>query len=275
MMERKHCPNCQSKKRKRVLDVSGEKDTYLDYLNSKGYLNIDYQKIKRQYWQCENCGLVYRSPILEPKEKDILYKHFRDIEFRGENKEEYFKRIASLLSGESENYEKCKFLEKYIPEKGTILDVGCGAGVFLYTFKKYFPQWEVWGIEPTLGFAEQARKEGIHIDYGYLTESTYGRTFDLISLIHVLEHIDEPKPMLQMIKKYLLPESLIYIESPSVKDIGYLPSSHDRFMSPHEVIFSKEILERLLKEEDFAIVASEDFVSIRKRNNIAILAKKA
>jgi rubredoxin len=96
MIQRYFCPNCNGKNRKVVLDVSGEKDTYLDYLNSKGYLSIDYQNIKRQYWQCENCGLVYRSPILQAREKEILYEHFRDIEFRGENKEEYFKRITSL-----------------------------------------------------------------------------------------------------------------------------------------------------------------------------------
>ncbi|MEK6828748.1 MAG: class I SAM-dependent methyltransferase, partial [Nanoarchaeota archaeon] len=159
------------------------------------------------------------------------------------------------------------------PEKGTILDVGCGAGVFLYTFKKYFPQLEAWGVEPTPGFADFAKEEGIHIDEGYLTESTYRRTFDLISLIHVLEHIEDPKPMLLMLKKYLEPESMIYIESPSVKDIGYLPPSHDRFMCQHEVIFSREVLEQILKEQGYRPVVSEDFISIRKRNNIRILAK--
>lgn len=273
MIERVTCPNCKSEKRKQILDVSGEKDTYLDYLNVKGYLNIDYQKIKRQYWQCENCGLVYRSPILEEQEKEILYKHFRDIEFRGETKEEYFNRITSYPPEGSENYEKCRFLEEHIPAKGAILDVGCGAGVFLYTFKKYFPQWQAWGIEPTPGFADLAKRKGIHIDEGYLTENTYNRTFDLISLIHVLEHVDNPKPMLKMLKKYLGPENMIYVESPSIKDIGYLPSSHDRFMCQHPIIFSKEVLEQILKEQGYKIIASEDFLSIRKRNNIAILAK--
>lgn len=274
MIAKNYCPNCESGKKELVLDVSAEKDTYLDYLNSKGYLSIDYQKVNRGYWQCQDCDFVYRIPILDDKEKAILYKHFRDIEFRGENREEYFKRITSYPSHESENYEKCKFLEKYIPEKGAILDVGCGAGVFLYTFKNYFPQWQAWGIEPTPGFADFAKEQGIHIDEGYLTESTYNRTFDLISLIHVMEHIDDQKPMLLMLKKYLGPESMVYIESPSIKDIGYLPNSHDRFMCQHDVIFSKGILEKILQEQGYHIVSSKDFVSVRKRNNIAILAKK-
>lgn len=273
MIERVNCPNCQKAKRALVLDVSGQEDAYLDYLNSKGYLNIDYQNIKRCYFECENCSLVYCSPILEEKEKEVLYEHFRDIEFRRENKEEYFRRITSLPSQESENYEKCKFLENHIPQRGEILDVGCGAGVFLYTFQKYFPRWETFGIEPTPGFADFAKKEGIRVDYGYLTEKSYDQTFELISLIHVLEHIDDPKPVLQMLKKYLNKKSVLYIESPSVKDIGYLPSSHDRFMCQHEVIFSREVLEQILKEQGYNIAASKDFVSVRKRNNIAIIAQ--
>ncbi|TSC75465.1 MAG: methyltransferase family protein [Parcubacteria group bacterium Gr01-1014_30] len=273
MINKKYCPNCESGKRKLILDVSGEKDTYLDYLNSKGYLDIDYKNIVRQYWQCEGCGLVYRSPVLDKNEKEILYEYFRDVEFRGENRQEYFNRITSYPRQESENYEKCRFLEKYIPETGTLLDVGCGAGVFIYAFKNYFQKWEVLGIEPTEGFAEFAEKEGIKVDYGYLTENTYDKTFNLISLIHVLEHVDSPKPMLSLLKKYLGSKSLLYIESPSVKDIDYLPSSHDRFMSQHDVIFSESFLQNCLRESGYEIAASEDFISARKRNNVRILAK--
>lgn len=47
-------------------------------------------------------------------------------------------------------------------------------------------------------------------------------------------------------KPSLFQTSLLYLEVPSVKDIGYLPSSHDRFMSPHLVIFSKRVLEDIL-----------------------------
>jgi len=264
-MKKANCPNCQSETSKVVLDVSKEKDAYLDYLK------MEYKDIPRFYATCQNCQLVYRTPILEGEEKVLLYDHFRDIELRGEDKRQYFQRIAFLPQDQSENYQKCKFLEKYLPQKGSVLDVGCGAGVSLYTFKKYFPQWETFGIEPTKEFADVAQENGINVTYGYLEKGTFNRKFDLIMLIHVLEHVEDFREMISMLKNYLHEESLLYIEVPSVKDIGFLPSSHDRFMSQHEVIFSKEVLQDILESLGYSIQVAEDFRSIRNRNNVAIL----
>jgi 2-polyprenyl-3-methyl-5-hydroxy-6-metoxy-1,4-benzoquinol methylase len=273
MIQREKCPNCRSEKRKIIVDVSKEKDKYLDYLNLKGYLNIDYQKTKRGYFQCEYCGLVYRNPILEEKEKEILYRHFRDIEFRGENKEEYFQRIVSLPPEKSENYQRLSFLKKYISRKGDLLDVGTGAGVFLCSFKKKFIEWKVTGIEPTLGFADLAKKYGIKIIYGYLKNDTIDRKFDLITLNHVLEHVDDFKEMLALVKSYLKKEGFLYVEVPSSEDIGYLPVSHDRFMCQHDIIFSNQVLEKILKDLNYSVINSDSFISLRKKNNLRIIAK--
>lgn len=267
MISQAQCPNCKSADRRLILDVSKEKDTYMEYLK------MDYTGVSRHYVTCNDCGLTYRDPIFTEEEKDFLYDHFRDIEFRGEDKNTYFERITSLPREESENYEKCEFLARNIPPKGDILDVGCGAGVFLYTFKNYFPNWNVFGIEPTKGFADFANSKGIRVTYGYLKEDTLEDTFDLITLIHVLEHVVDFREMLVMLKKYLRPGGFLYIESPSTKDIGYLPSSHDRFMCQHEVIFSKETLERIFGDLRYSLVSSENFLSRRNRNNVRILAK--
>lgn len=266
-MKKINCPNCQNQEAKIVLDVSQEKDTYLDYLN------INYKNLARHYLQCQECGLIYRNLILDDAEKELLYKHYRDEEMRKEDKYEYFQKIVSLPPRQSENYQKCQFLEKYLPKKGSILDAGCGAGVFLYTFNKYFPEWEVLGIEPTEGFSDVAREKGLKIIYGYLKADTLKEKFDLITLNHVLEHLDRFKEMLIMLKGYLKKEGLLYIEVPSSKDIGELPASHDRFMSPHCLILSKEVLENILSKLGYSITILEDFISVRNRNNLRIIAK--
>ena len=266
-MKKTNCPNCQNKKRKIVLDVSKEKDIFLEHIK------IDWKNIKRGFFRCQNCGLIYQTPILDEKEKELLYEHNRDIGLRKENKYEYFNRITSLPPDQSENYQRYVFLEKYLPKEGIILDVGCGGGVFLYSFKKYFPNWETLGIEPTKDFADVAKEKGINIIYGYLKEDTLDKKFDLITLILVLEHLDNFKEMLSMLKHYLKEQGLLYIEVPSDKDIGYLPSSHDRFMCEHNVIFSKEVLENILTKLGYSVVTSEDSISIRGRNNIRIVVK--
>lgn len=231
-MKKTKCPNCQSQESKIVADVSKDRDTYLDYLK------IDYKNIDRFYLKCKECGLIYRNPILDEREKELLYKHFRDIELRKENKYEYFQRITSLPSDQSENYQKCVFLEKYLPKRGNILDVGCGAGVFLYTFKNYFPEWKTLGIEPTTEFADVAKENGINIIYGYLKEDTLNSKFDLITLNHVLEHLNNFQAMLLTLKNYLKKDGLLYIEVPSAKRYR-LPSSFPRplYVSTRDYFF--------------------------------------
>jgi len=266
------CKNCNSEPlgAKDLLDVSGEKDTYLDYLN------IDYSNIKRKYIQCNKCGLIYRSIIMDQNEKELLYTHFRDEALRSETKEEYFTRITSLPITESENYDKCQFLKKYITnnENNKILDIGCGAGVFLYAFKNVFSKWDTIGVEPTKDFSEIAKNQGINILNEYLDENTFDYTFDLISMNHVLEHLDNYFDMLSLIKQYMSKKTLLYIEVPSDKDIGFLDASHDRFMCQHDVIFSNKVLDNILKKLDYEIIVNESFISKRKRNNIKILVRK-
>ena len=265
-----NCKECNTRVGKVVINVDNEPDTYLDYLN------IDYTNATREYIKCDNCGLIYRSFILDSSEKELLYKHFRDFELRHETKEQYFKRIISLPVEDSENYAKCQFLEKYIfkKSKNKILDVGCGAGVFLYTFKEIFNNWQALGIEPTSDFSDIAKKGKFKILNKYLDEHTFDYTFDLITLNHVLEHVENYHQMLIMLESYLDNNGILYIEVPSDLDIGYLDKSHDRFMCQHDVIFSKIFFRNMIKKTVYQIITCENFISKRKRNNLRLLLKK-
>lgn len=264
------CKNCGASGGKKLVDVSKEVDTYLDYIK------IDYSNVKREYVKCDNCGLIYRTIILENDEKELLYRHYRDENFRNETREEYFERITSLPLKDSENFEKCQFLKQYIANDNVhqkVLDVGCGAGVFLYSFQKVFNNWDTLGVEPTKDFSDVAKSKGINIVNEYLDENTFNETFDLITLNHVLEHLDNYFDMLKMLKKYMSKTSLLYIEVPSSKDIGYLDNSHDRFMCHHEVIFSELVLNNMAKGAGYEVVVNEVFFSKRKRNNVRLLLR--
>jgi len=264
------CKVCGSANYTVALDISHEKDTYLDYLD------IDYIRSKRRYVKCNDCGLIYRNIILNKKEKELLYDHFRDIGLRNETKKEYFDRITSLPKDESENFEKCKFLSSVLSSIGnlSVLDVGCGAGVFLYSFKEFYPEWEVFGVEPTKDFSDIAKDNNITILNKYLDYNAFDRKFGLIVLNHVLEHIDDYHNILSLVLKYVETGGFVYIEVPSDKDIGFLSPSHDRFMCQHDVIFSEKTLSMVVLSAGFEIVTISSFLSIRGRNNIRILLRK-
>jgi 2-polyprenyl-3-methyl-5-hydroxy-6-metoxy-1,4-benzoquinol methylase len=267
-MKQTNCKLCGSSEGISVLDVSDCSDTYLDYLN------IEYPENGRLYIQCSKCSLVYRNPILTEPEKELLYEKFRDSTLRGENHEEYIQRISSLPPEESENHEKCDFLSKHIDQKGDLLDVGAGMGVFLAAFKRCFPTWNVYGVEPTKGVAELANSHGMTIYEKYLEPDTFkNRTFDLITSIHVLEHTEDPLSHINTLKAYLGADAYLYIETPAVEDIGFLPPSHDRFMCQHDVIFSSNVMSELLARAGLEVVFQDVFLSRRGRNNLRFLAK--
>ena len=269
-MSKEKCRKCGWGLYRIILNITDCEDSYLNYLG------IEYPVDGRYYVKCSICGLVYRKPRLNGREKKLLYKKFRDVRLRGESNQSYFKRISELDSDQSENYEKYRFLEKYINKKGRLLDVGAGLGVFLYGFKKYFPKWNAIGVEPTTGAGEIAIIHDIKIHEQYLDMNLFpNRHFDLITSIHVLEHTENPLGYIKKLTLYMEEDSLLYIETPSIQDVGHLPKCHDRFMCQHDFIFSENVLCDLLKNTGMEIIYSEIFLSIRKRYNLRVLCKKA
>jgi 2-polyprenyl-3-methyl-5-hydroxy-6-metoxy-1,4-benzoquinol methylase len=264
------CKICLSLKSKEILNVSKCEDTYLDYMK------IDYLSFDRFYKECFECGLIYRSVYLDDNEKEQLYNVFRDIGLRKETHEQYFERITNLPSESSENIEKYTFLNKFLEKSGKHLDVGGGLGVFCFGFKKYFKNWDSICVEPTDGADVIARKNGVKSHNMYLTESSgdiIGKSFDLITANHVVEHVDNPIEFLIILKNFLNKNGMIYIEMPSTLDIGFLEISHDRFMCQHEVIYNQISVQNLAKKAGLEVFFIEDFLSKRGRNNVRALLR--
>lgn len=271
MNNKTRCKLCSSDDYLIVLDVSDSSDTYLDYLN------IEYKTSKRYYKECKKCNLVYRSVYLDENEKEKLYSSFRDEDLRNETHKEYFERISKLPKELSENYEKYTFLKGFIKKEGIHMDVGGGLGVFSHGFIKFFKKWKSIVVEPTKGAEKIAHLNGINFYNMYLNEksvSIIGNNFDLITVNHVLEHVDDPISFLKMLSNFLSQDGFIYIEMPSTKDIDFLPKDHDRFMSQHEVIFNKSSVNLLASKANYNVIFNDNFVSKRGRNNVRAILKR-
>ena len=99
---------------------------------------------------------------------------------------------------------------------GKVLDIGCSEGSLLVALQKR--AWDVWGVEPTPHFAEVARQRcGEHIKTGYLEQAglPYGY-FDMITIAQTLEHMPDPMSTLQIIRKLLKDDGVLYIDVPNV-----------------------------------------------------------
>lgn len=97
-----------------------------------------------------------------------------------------------------------------------MLDIGCGNGQRLLELERYGCS-ELFGMEPTVGSAEQARRAmRADIRTAYLDEAGLpDGHYSLEILNQVLEHVPSPKSTLQSINRLLRPGGSLYLTVPN------------------------------------------------------------
>lgn len=104
-----------------------------------------------------------------------------------------------------------------LPASGRLLDFGCGNGAFLSAFSARFPGWELDGAETDERHLEVLRGiPGFRHLYGVKPDELRG-SYDAISLVHVLEHLEDPRAVLSALRSKASPGALLLIEVPSWK----------------------------------------------------------
>jgi SAM-dependent methyltransferase len=113
-----------------------------------------------------------------------------------------------------------------LPGKGRLLDIGCGNGGFLRSFSRTYPQWRLNGSEYDAKYkAEVERSPGVEACFIGDLAGIAG-PFDAVSLIHVLEHLESPRDVLQTVRNklgesgYLIVELPYYVENPFVLTVA-------------------------------------------------------
>jgi SAM-dependent methyltransferase len=99
---------------------------------------------------------------------------------------------------------------------GQVLDVGCGDGRFLASMKSR--GWEVEGLETDPVAADLARRrtEGLIHETFLEGAPVAPQSFDLVSLLHVLEHVPDPRETLNAAFDALKPGGLLLLALPNV-----------------------------------------------------------
>jgi SAM-dependent methyltransferase len=143
------------------------------------------------------------------------------------------------------------------PEAESILDIGSGRGWTLYFLKKYFGYKTAVGTQISEN-AYKFSKEKLHLEiYNQdLLDINFNRSFDIITLWHVLEHIPDPEAYIQKIHGLLGDRGQLLIEVPNFNSwsrkltkkywLALDPEHHLTFFTP--VSFAK-----LLKKYNFRI----------------------
>jgi SAM-dependent methyltransferase len=102
---------------------------------------------------------------------------------------------------------------------GRYLDVGCGSGGALGVAQAL--GWQVTGVEVDEAAAAKARRFTSEIHVGDVLGAPFatGR-FDVVTALHVLEHVPDPVAMLRCMIGWLAPGGLLIVEVPNAGGLG-------------------------------------------------------
>lgn len=198
--------------------------------------------------ECTGCGLVTLSSL------DHIQAGF--YEQSGMHGAEPVPLAAWLKDTEWDDQRRFDMLKPMLPNK-RLLDFGCGAGGFLSKARDLAGTAE--GIEPELRVqAYWQDRIAIHPDVE--TAARLGGGYDLITAFHVVEHLPDPRAMIESLAKMLSVKGRIVIEVPSSEDA--LLTLYDSpafqsftYWSQHLFLFNAETLRRLACQAGLRIVA--------------------
>lgn len=161
--------------------------------------------------QCPMCALEYLRPIVYTGEQ----RRMDTIDDEGLLNSNILKKLHHQLIIRPEISRATKFLGKNNLE---MLDIGCGTGLVSEMWSD--AGFKVTGLEPSEIRAEYARKRGIRVLSCYVEDLDSEESFDLIVIRHVLEHLEEPKTILQSLHQHLKPNGLLLVIVPNLDCIG-------------------------------------------------------
>ena len=191
------CPCCSSASIARVL-------TAKDHTVSQDYFDI---------WECSTCSIRFTQAV---PDQDEIGKYYQSENYISHSDTK--KGLINALYHTVRKFtllRKRNLIKKYTGiGEGKILDIGCGSGAFLNTMR--FSDWEITGLEPDESARKKAKEVyGLQIDPSEKLFQLEPKSYDAITMWHVLEHVHKLNDYLDQLKKLLKPGGKIFIAVPN------------------------------------------------------------
>jgi SAM-dependent methyltransferase len=154
--------------------------------------------------RCAACSLVWLSNPPKPEE---MHLHYTDA---------YHKLISGGGHNSPSRWGFRKEAVGRYKQSGTLLDLGCSSGAFLEFMRG--DSWQLFGIEMSAETARAAEvRSGAQVFVGDVPDATFApRSFDVITCFDVLEHVYEPRRVIEKVAEWLKPGGIFYVLVPNI-----------------------------------------------------------
>ncbi|HSB66024.1 MAG TPA: class I SAM-dependent methyltransferase [Anaerolineales bacterium] len=193
---------------------------------------------------CGSCGLVYQSPRMTVAESQSFY----EAEYRRLYQGQEGPNATDLAVQTKRARSTLEFASPFISTCARVLDIGCSSGILLQQFRDHY-QSQVIGIEPGNSYRQYALASGLEVFSSLEEVEQQGRlSFNLVCMMHVLEHLAEPVEYLQNLRtRHLASDGWLLLEVPNLY-------AHDCFEVAHLVSFSPHTLTQVLQKAGYRVV---------------------
>ena len=192
--------------------------------------------------ECSDCGLVYLSSL----------DHIQDghYEESGMHDKETPDINNWLKETEFDDKRRYNFIKEKISNKN-LLDFGCGVGGFLDMAKK--SAIKVSGVELEIALQASYQERKLNVFSNLKEAQEKNEKYDIITAFHVVEHLQNPKKILEDLSKLLKKNGEIIIEVPNSNDALLTLYENESFQnftywSQHLFLFNKKTMTELVSQ---------------------------
>lgn len=228
---------------------------------AEGSFALQFIKFQIPIVSCNTCKMVFASPCLSNAGEEHL------LEDTSVWTDEH---ISFLTSPTYEKYAKLRYgyelsvIETlYSDAKGDHLDIGSGTGLMIEMAEKF--HWNSYGIEPNAISNQIAEKKGLRVKQGWFPQDRFeGVSFDLVTMIDVLEHIADADGFLKATHRSIKPGKLLFIQVPNLHSLCLQLSGPDHHSNNglfHVNYFSAETLKAIVEKAGFRHLHTESILT--------------
>ena len=183
---------------------------------------------------CPECGYVWLSPKIDSEELD---RHYRE---------------QGRIPTETIAYkEQAKFIAKFTKPEMRVLDIGSFDGRLLDLLAKGGAS-QTNCVEPDTKYSGEGYFRTVEDAVEVAGENSY----DLITMGHVFEHVQDPIAVLKACKYLLVPGGALFIEVPNLEEpqvqvVPYWTPFHQSYFTPSTLAYMLEVAGFAVKGVEF------------------------
>jgi SAM-dependent methyltransferase len=166
---------------------------------------------------CRNCGTQFVHPRPTPDELISFYP----LDYHAYNEDHG--RVAGPLV-ELRAKMRAKAFKRLFPDKTIrLFDVGSGDCRHFVHMEKY-GDFSFAGVEIKPEMVEESRRKGYDVEFGTLEDldiEPYRQAFDLVTMYQLLEHVLDPRQVLEKAQAMLSPGGYVIGQLPCLDSIDY------------------------------------------------------